>query len=104
MAKARKHVQARFWRKLMRLTRGRVPLLRALEIIAAEEASVAFRSIVCAIREAMEGGAPLSEAVCVHDQEFSLAVIELVRAAEKSGAWDEVLEEIAGGLEEGTFR
>ena len=28
---------------------------------------------------------------------------ELVRAAEKTGAWDEVLCEITEGLEEGTF-
>jgi len=36
-------------------------------------------------------------------REFSPAVRELVKTAEKTGAWDDILQEIADGLQEGTF-
>jgi hypothetical protein len=43
------------------------------------------------------------DAVAQQPETFSLSVRELVVSAEKSGAWDEIVQEIAAGLEEGTF-
>jgi type IV pilus assembly protein PilC len=94
---------ARFWRKFLRLTRGRVPVIRALDVIAREERDEADRALVVAVRDALERGDAMSEALARHPEVFSPAVIELARTAEKTGAWDEVVEEIAGGLEDGTF-
>ena len=87
----------------MRLTRGRVSVLGALAIIADEETCPDFRETVSGITRALEKGMPLSEAIAEYPEVFSLAMRELIRAAEQSGAWDEILLEIADGLSEGTF-
>lgn len=94
---------ARFWKKFLRLTRGRVPVLRAVEIITGEEADPSFKKVLCSIREELNGGSTLSEVIGKHPAEFSPSVVELIRTAEKSGAWDEILQEVADGLHDGTF-
>jgi len=45
----------------------------------------------------------MSQALKKYPAEFSVSVVELIRVAEKSGAWDEILPEITDGLSEGTF-
>lgn len=92
-----------FWRKFLRLTRGRVPVSRALAVIGEEERDAGFQAIIRALQRTIEGGAPLSEGLAQHPEEFSAAVRELVRTAEKTGAWDDILVEIADGISEGTF-
>ncbi|MBA4388302.1 MAG: hypothetical protein C0404_10000 [Verrucomicrobia bacterium] len=94
---------ARFWRKYLRLTRGRVSALRALEVIGDEERDESFRHSVKTIRRMIEDGSTISEAMSKASAGFSLSVIELVKTAEKTGAWDEILQEIVDGLEDGTF-
>ena len=94
---------AKFWKKFLRLTRGRVPVLKALEVIGGEEMQMSFNEVVCSVRLAMEQGVPMSQALQKHPSEFSMSVVELVKMAEKSGAWDEILKEISDGLSEGTF-
>jgi type II secretory pathway component PulF len=91
------------WRKFMRLTRGRVPALRALEVISDEETDTEIKALVSHLGENMETGVTLSEAAEKYGKLISPSVLELLRHAEKTGAWDEILEEIAGGLEDGTF-
>jgi type II secretory pathway component PulF len=95
--------QAGFWKKFLRLTRGRVAVLRALEVIIAEETDADFRQTLESINKRISSGSELSEALAATPAEFSLSVTELIRTAEKTGAWDEILEEIAAGLGEGTF-
>jgi len=99
--KRNRHV--RFWKKYLRLTRGRVPALRALEVIGSEETDSSFCKVINSIRIAMENGASMSEAMSEYPAEFSPSVVELVKMAGKTGAWDDILEEIANGLSEGTF-
>ncbi len=95
--------QARFWRKLLRLTRGRVTLLRAFQVILTEEGASPFARVVRRVHDDVQSGRALSEALSGCGREFSPSVIELIRAAERSGKWDEIFQEIADGLDEGTF-
>lgn len=99
----KQHRHVKFWKKFLRLTRGRVPVLRALEVISGEETNASFREVICSIRIAMEHGTAMSQVLQKHSPEFSSSVIELVKMAEKSGAWDEILQEIVDGLSESTF-
>ncbi|MFO7870929.1 MAG: type II secretion system F family protein [Kiritimatiellia bacterium] len=94
---------ARLWRKVLRLTRGRVPVLKALEVVRAEEKNPAVRDALARVTGDIGEGKGISEAFAVHKALFSPSVVELLKAAEMSGAWDEILAEIADGLEEGTF-
>lgn len=95
--------QSRFWRKYFRLTRAGVPVLRALAVIAEEERDPSFKDTILALLQDIEGGARLSNATGKHPATFSNSVCELIRTAERRGAWDEVLEELCAGLEDGTF-
>jgi type II secretory pathway component PulF len=104
MGVSKKQLQrAKFWRKFLRLTRGRVPVLRALSVISEEETDSAFRKRIDEIRRAMDRGHTLSEAIGKFRRDFSPSIVELVKTAEKTGAWDEILQEIADGLQDGTF-
>lgn len=94
---------ASFWRKYMRLTRAGIPVLRALDICRAEETDASRREDIAALLEHVEAGDSVAEAIDRRPEVFSRSVRELVRAAERRGAWDEVLPEIADGLDEGTF-
>jgi type II secretory pathway component PulF len=93
----------KFWRKYLRLTRAGIMVLRALDIVGQEERDDAFRKVIGDIHARVERGVPLSKAILEHQPEFSLSEIEMIRTAEKRGAWDEVLEELADGLRDGTF-
>ena len=100
---ARQLAHGRFWKKYLRLTRAGVTMLRALEIIQAEEASPDFREIIIHLHDRASDGFQLSEAMEDHADVFSLSARELIRTAERQGHWDLVIEELAGGLLEGTF-
>jgi type II secretory pathway component PulF len=94
---------ARDWKKLLRLTRGRVPLLRALDVLAEEAALSEHQALWKAVLADLDNGATFTEAIINRPETFSRSVRELVLVAERSGEWDAILEEIADGLAEGTF-
>lgn len=93
-----------FWRKYWRLTRGGVTALRAFSVLAEEETDTGFRDVVIAMAADLEQGARLSETMQKCPGVFSPAAVELIRSAERHGAWDEALTELTEGLLEGTFR
>ena len=95
--------EARFWRKFLRLTRGRIPVVRALTIIRDEETHDDFKDVLGHVVQSIEKGATVSEAIAEHPALFSTCVVELIRSAEKTGAWDDILREIHEGLSDGTF-
>lgn len=94
---------ARFWKKFWLLTRGRLDVLRAMDVIVEEEADPQFREVLARVRSTLREGEPLSEALNLQPDVFSRAVRELVRSAERTGAWDEILPLVAEGLSDGTF-
>ena len=93
----------RFWKKFLRLTRGRVTVLRALDVITQEEKDPVYKNLVASLKRTVEKGSPLSVAAGEYPEHFSKSVIELLMTAEQTGAWDEILPEIAEGIEDGTF-
>ena len=104
MKVSEKQIQlAGFWKKFLRLTRGRITALHTLEIISEEESEPALKKVIYSIYKDMDNGDTLSEAIKKHPSDFSSSVVELIKAAEKTGAWDEILREITDGLNEGTF-
>jgi len=51
----------------------------------------------------MEDNASMSAALSERPSDFSISEVELVKTAEKRGAWDEILAELADGLADGSF-
>lgn len=97
----KRHVK--FWRRYLRLTRAGVLALRAFELIRQEEQDDSFRQVIAEIIDSLREGRQISRALAAHESEFSRWELELIRTAEKRGAWDEVLQELCDGLEDGTF-
>lgn len=93
----------RFWKKYLRLTRSGVPALLALEVIIEEEPGAEFRAVIERLRQDVETGVPLSEALAQFPEHFSRSARVMIRTAEKQGHWDLVIEELADGLLEGTL-
>ena len=77
--------------------------MRALEVIAVEEKDTGFQEVVKDIRAHIDRGSVMSEAMQKHAAEFSPSILELIKTAEKTGAWDDILQEIVDGLQDGTF-
>ena len=102
-AAARQMRRSAFWRKYMRLTRAGVLSLRALEIIRQEESDAGFAEVIVAVLCRMESGASMSAALSERPSDFSVSEVELIKTAEKRGAWDEILAELADGLADGSF-
>jgi type II secretory pathway component PulF len=102
-ASARRMRRSAFWRKYMRLTRAGVLSMRALEIIRQEEDDARFAEVVGAVLRRMEDNASMSAALSERPSDFSISEVELVKTAEKRGAWDEILAELADGLADGSF-
>ncbi|MBN1676785.1 MAG: type II secretion system F family protein [Kiritimatiellae bacterium] len=94
---------ARFWKKYLRLTRAGVPVLQTLVVMGEEERDPDFAQVLKTLHKELQEGHRLSEALGRFPDRFSLSTIELVRTAERRGAWDEILTELSDGLLEGTF-
>ncbi|MEI6972122.1 MAG: type II secretion system F family protein [bacterium] len=92
-----------FWRKFTRLIRGRVTVLRALDVICREETDPVRKDMISSMKRTVEKGSPLSVATSEYPQHFSSSIVELLKTAEKTGAWEEILPEIVDGLADGTF-
>ncbi len=95
--------QAKFWKKIQKLTRGRIDILRAMEIAMAEERNSEFKAALERVYAEIREGSELSKAMEAAADHFSYSVRELIRSAEKTGAWDDILPLIAEGLEDNTF-
>jgi len=96
-------LQARFWRKFQLLTRGRLDVRRAMDVIVEEERDPELKRTLQQLRTSLNEGQPLSEALAAFPGEFSRAVRELIRSAEHTGAWDEILPLISQGLDDSTL-
>ena len=99
----KKRIQITFWKRFLRLTRGRIPVLQAIKTIMNEENNPSFKKTLSSVRESIEKGSSLSEILVKYPPFFSPFVVELIKSAEKTGSWDEILQEIIDGLEDGIF-
>ena len=86
-------------RQLASLLKGGVPLFQALTIIANQLEGDREKEIVGFLRDAVKGGAPLSEALKAYPEIFDNLFVYSVSAGEKTGALDSILKYQADLLE-----
>ncbi|UQN05870.1 type II secretion system F family protein [Deinococcus sp. QL22] len=84
-----------FSKQLATLINAGVPLVQSLAILQRQIESKNFQAILKILRNDVESGTPLSEAMAKHPKIFNRLYINLVRAGETSGTLDSVLERIA---------
>lgn len=83
---------------LEQLVRAGVPILEGLADLRNSTDNPAFRDVISMLIEDIEGGRTLSEAFAAHPRIFDTVYVSLVRAGERSGRLEEVLEQLESGL------
>jgi type IV pilus assembly protein PilC len=82
---------ALFSKQMATLINAGVPLVQSLAIMQRQLENKAFQNILKVVRNDVESGTPLSEAITKHPRVFDRLYINLVRAGETSGTLDSIM-------------
>ncbi|MFC1632207.1 type II secretion system F family protein [Candidatus Omnitrophota bacterium] len=88
-----------FARQLATMVDSGIPLVQALDVLAEQIENPTFREIVANLRDDIETGSSLSDALAHHPKVFSELFVNMVKAGESSGMLDDILERLATYLE-----
>ncbi|MDD5439566.1 MAG: type II secretion system F family protein [Candidatus Omnitrophica bacterium] len=88
-----------FSRQMATVVAAGIPLVNALDIIGEQMEKPALRARIFKIRDDVEAGASLSEALGKDKDFFSSFFVNMIRAGETSGTLDEILERLAQYIE-----
>ena len=88
-----------FSRQLATMVDSGIPIAQALDVLAEQIEDRGFKQTLRKIRDDIEAGSSLSEAVSRHPKIFSGFFINMLRAGESSGRLDEILDRVAAYLE-----
>lgn len=84
-----------FTRQIATLLGAKIPLISALTSLINQTANPAFKKVIAQIKESVNEGNTLTNALSEHPKIFSNIYINMVRAGEASGSLDIVLEKLA---------
>jgi type IV pilus assembly protein PilC len=84
-----------FSRQIAAMMAAGVPMVQAFEIIANGQKNARFKNMLVEIRQSIEGGSSLHEALGLYPVEFDELYRNLVHAGESAGVLDTVLETVA---------
>jgi len=86
---------ALFSRQLATMMQAGIPLVQAFEIIGAGHDNPAMQKLILSIKQDLEGGTALAEALSKHPLFFDDLYINLVEVGEHSGSLDTLLDKVA---------
>ena len=92
-----------FSRQLATMVDSGIPLVQALDILCEQIEKPVFRNILVKVKDDIETGSSLSDALARHPEVFSTLYINMVRAGESSGALDDILDRLAAYLEKSSM-
>jgi type IV pilus assembly protein PilC len=84
-----------FSRQLSTMLTAGIPLVQAFDIVGAGHDNPAVQRLVLNIKQDVESGASLAEALAKHPLHFDDLFVNLVRAGEQAGALETLLDKIA---------
>ncbi len=85
-----------YYQQMADLLRAGVPMMRALEVLSTQEGSpVTLRNALAEVREDVAGGVTLAEAMEKHPNLFKGLHCSMIRAGERGGFLEDVLERLA---------
>lgn len=76
-----------------------LPLIQCLELLASQEQNKTFAKMIIAIKEDVEGGATLTDALKKYPEVFDELFVNLVAAGESGGILDVILSRLSGYME-----
>ncbi|MGD0094737.1 MAG: type II secretion system F family protein, partial [Planctomycetota bacterium] len=89
-----KHVTS-FTRQLATLLDAGLPVVRSLDILLHQQKPGALKLALAEVKEDVESGSALSEALARHPLVFDRLYVNMVRAGEAGGVLDEILSRLA---------
>ncbi|HKJ70497.1 MAG TPA: type II secretion system F family protein [Gammaproteobacteria bacterium] len=98
-AKIKTHDVVVMTRQLSTMINAGLPLVEAFKLIARGSDNATMRKVVDQVASDLESGQPLQEALSAHPQVFDELYVNMVRAGEKGGILDTVLDRMATYLE-----
>ncbi|WP_413623903.1 type II secretion system F family protein [Luteibacter sp. Lutesp34] len=84
-----------FSRQIATMMASGVPMVQAFDIIANGQKNIRFKNMLTEVKNAIEGGASLHEALALYPVEFDELYRNLVHAGESAGVLDTVLDTVA---------
>jgi len=88
-----------FSRQLSTLIGAGVPIVQGLTILVNQIDNPAFKEVISSVREDIESGTSITEALNRHPTVFSELYVNMVRSGELGGILDVILERLSGYLE-----
>lgn len=88
-----------FSRQLATMVDAGIPLVGALDILQEQSDNKAFGEVIARVRNDVETGSSLSDALARHRNVFSPLFVNMVKAGESSGMLDEIMDRLAEYLE-----
>jgi type IV pilus assembly protein PilC len=88
-----------FTQQLAAMLDAGIPLVQALEILIEQTENRAFRQVIRDVKERIEGGSTLAQALRAHPKVFDRLYVDMVVAGEESGNLDLMLKRIATHIE-----
>jgi len=84
-----------FSRQLATMLTAGIPLVQSFEIVGAGHENPAMAELILSIKQDVEGGTALAEALAKHPLHFDDLFVNLVEAGEQAGALETLLDKIA---------
>ncbi|NLX12233.1 MAG: type II secretion system F family protein [Phycisphaerales bacterium] len=84
-----------FYSQLSDLLRAGVPVLRAIDVLARQEANPLLTEILREVHNDVSSGTTLADAMLKHPNAFNSLAVAMVRAGEQGGFLEDVLQRIA---------
>lgn len=88
-----------FSRQFATMINAGLAMVRCLDILGEQTEDKRLQQVLNQVRQDVEGGSTLSNALAKHSTVFSPLYISMVKAGEMGGVLDEVLERLAGFME-----
>ena len=88
-----------FFRQFSVMIDAGLPLVQCLEILAGNQENVTFQKTLNAVRQSVEGGSTLANAMRLHPKVFDDLTNNMIEAGEAGGILDTILQRLATYLE-----
>jgi len=88
-----------FTRQFSTMIDAGLPLVQGLEILASQQANKSFKQVLIDIKETVEGGSTLADALKKHPKVFDELYVNLVAAGEVGGILDTILNRLSVYME-----
>jgi type IV pilus assembly protein PilC len=88
-----------FFRQLATMIEAGIPVVSSFDILVDQTDNPTFKKILGDVRDSVNTGASLSDAMMKHSAVFSSLFVNMVKAGESSGTLDSILDRVAAYIE-----